>query len=276
MNLIQSFLDLFLSKAIAADAYTINPNLPGINAAKGPLGILADFYTFALATSAILAFGLIIYAALQMAIKGANSSSVADARDQITQALVGLALLLGAFFILYIINPGLTSLTLPVLENLDVKKLSTEGEGAYLVGLGDDIPEEGAPGTGGGGTRCTVCQESPIAKAVRQCVEGMAGGVLGQITTYGGSHKSGSCHFGGSTCNDGSHAIDFGGKAGAGGEPNAGAIKNAMAACAAQKNTSQSCFCEGKDTDGKIKRFADCNDSRVDHLHCNIGSCGCN
>ena len=172
-------------------AQNINPNLPGINAAQGPIGIITDFYFFALAASGVLAFGLIIYAALQMAIKSASGSAVADARDQITQALIGLALLLGAYFILYIINPGLTNLSLPTLDSLNVKDLGVDGEGNYFSGLGGNDPTSIA---GGGSGKC-IPVENQNSAATQNNLSGSCFGAAGAQASAIANAESGGNPF---------------------------------------------------------------------------------
>lgn len=109
------------SVALAVDVTpTINPNLPGTYdiATQGPLAVVGNFYQFALMLGGLLAFVMIVYAGVKYAMSAGNPSVQSDAKDQITQALLGLLLLASTYIILNTINPALTKLTLPTLEKL--------------------------------------------------------------------------------------------------------------------------------------------------------------
>lgn len=107
---------VFAQQGAAAE---VNVNLPGSNpASAGPAGIIGNFYESALLISGLLAFAVIVYAGLKYALAVGNPSKQSDARDHVTQAFLGLLLLLGAFVILNTINPGLTEFQLAGLEKL--------------------------------------------------------------------------------------------------------------------------------------------------------------
>ncbi|MBS3903665.1 MAG: hypothetical protein KGZ30_04830, partial [Anaplasmataceae bacterium] len=72
-------------------------------------------YRFGLGVGAFLAFAWIVYSGFIYAWGGDNPSVRSDARDRITQALLGLLLLIGATALLNIINSRLTNLTDPIL-----------------------------------------------------------------------------------------------------------------------------------------------------------------
>ncbi len=111
-------------------AGNINVNIPGSYDPKTPVGILGNFYQFALMLGGLIAFGAIVWGGIRYATSAGNPSGQSDARDQITQALLGLFLLVGAYIVLNFINPGLTTLSLPGLENI-VIPTSTR---AYPIG----------------------------------------------------------------------------------------------------------------------------------------------
>jgi hypothetical protein len=67
----------------------------------------------------ILAFGMIVYGAVKYTMSGGNPSGQSEAKDAITQALLGLLLLMGAFIVLNLINPELTRLNLPELGKIE-------------------------------------------------------------------------------------------------------------------------------------------------------------
>ncbi|MDP3052724.1 MAG: hypothetical protein Q8N22_02060 [bacterium] len=84
--------------------------------AQSPAAYIARFYQFALMISGALAFGMIIFGAIQYIVSAGNATTQKDAADRIFQALWGIALLFGAYLILYTIDPKLVSLTDPNIE----------------------------------------------------------------------------------------------------------------------------------------------------------------
>ena len=100
-------------------------------AAQSPAAYIARFYQFALALAGMLAFGMIIFGAIQYIVSAGNPTAQSDARDRIFQALWGVALLLGAYLILYTIDPKLVSLTDPSITIVSVPTGSNEIGGGY-------------------------------------------------------------------------------------------------------------------------------------------------
>ena len=92
-----------------------------------PAGYIARLYQFGLMIAGLAAFGSIIYGSLLYVLSAGNIGSQQDARDQITQAILGLALLFGAYLILYTINPNLVSLANPAVEPLNLSGIETPG-----------------------------------------------------------------------------------------------------------------------------------------------------
>ncbi len=81
-------------------------------AEKGPGALVGRFYTIALGLVAAAALGVLIYGAILWTVSGAVSSKK-DAMEWISGAIWGLILLLGAYLILYTINPDLVKLKGP-------------------------------------------------------------------------------------------------------------------------------------------------------------------
>jgi hypothetical protein len=103
------------------------PDFPGATcpadekaAAQSLAAYIARFYQFALALAGMLAFGMIIFGAIQYTVSAGNVARQSDARDRIFQALWGVALLLGAYLILHTIDPKLVSLKDPNITKLTV------------------------------------------------------------------------------------------------------------------------------------------------------------
>ncbi len=180
---------------------TINTNLPGPYsvATGGPVAIVANAYYLALALGGLLAFGSIVYAGIKWTASRGNTTAIGDAQDQITQAVIGLLILLGTYIILNTINPTLTLLQIPQLTEI---KSEVAGAGA----LGNQVCSGKSQGTcplltgleckntGDAANPNWACKPKPdafwvcrdSALTVKFCVRQVAGGPGGA---------------GGSTCN---------------------------------------------------------------------------
>jgi hypothetical protein len=96
----------------------------------GLVSYIFGFYDFALIIAGILAMGAIIYGAILYAISSGNTSRQSDAKEWITQALLGLLLLLAANLLLGTINPKIISpsINIPKLESITpIAPSSTQG-----------------------------------------------------------------------------------------------------------------------------------------------------
>ena len=113
-------------------AFAVDYSLPTITTAQpntaGPAGWVSNLYQFSLMAAGILAFGVIVYAGFLYTLKSGNPSAQGDAKDQITQALLGLLLLLGAFLILNTINPGLTKLEVKGLTPIQTQTTTNNAQ----------------------------------------------------------------------------------------------------------------------------------------------------
>ncbi|NCO15412.1 MAG: hypothetical protein GW899_01515 [Parcubacteria group bacterium] len=76
---------------------------------KSPAGLVSRFYKIALGLAGAAALGVLIYGAILWTVSGAVTSKQ-DALEWIKGALWGLVLLLGAYLILWTINPDLVNL----------------------------------------------------------------------------------------------------------------------------------------------------------------------
>ena len=95
-----------------------------------PAGYIARLYQFGLMIAGLAAFGSIIFGSVKYILSAGSITNQQDAKDQITQAILGLVLLLGAFIILYTINPDLVSLRNPDAEIINIENLPEENQGA--------------------------------------------------------------------------------------------------------------------------------------------------
>ena len=84
--------------------------------------VVQSIFNLALLVSGILAFGAVIYGAFMYTFSAGNPGMQSDARDQIMQAFLGLALLLGSYLVLNTINPNLTRISLSPLPAITAPK----------------------------------------------------------------------------------------------------------------------------------------------------------
>jgi hypothetical protein len=167
----------------------ISTNIPGTNsvATEGPGAFVANFYEFALMIGGILAFGVIVYGGVKYMSSAGNPSGQSDAKEWIEAALLGLLLLVGAYFILNIINPQLLNLKLPVLTQLNIQAPVTPPGG---VGGGGGNVATGCSGSGcqnlaAAGLVCkdasqqpnkqASCSAAPQMVTTLQCIQSKVG-----------------------------------------------------------------------------------------------------
>lgn len=89
------------------------PELPGgvrITDETNLPELINYIYTFSLYIVGLIGLGVLTYAGLRWMTSVGNPSAQADAKDQITQAVIGIILLLGSYLLLYTINPALLRL----------------------------------------------------------------------------------------------------------------------------------------------------------------------
>ena len=99
----------------------VTANIPGTYSPSvlGPGAFVGNFYEFALMIGGLMAFGVVVYGGVKYMASSGNPSGQSDAKEWIEAALSGLLLLVGAYFILNVINPKLTNLQLPTLTVLE-------------------------------------------------------------------------------------------------------------------------------------------------------------
>lgn len=78
-----------------------------------PAGLVSRLYQFGLMIGGLLALGALMFGALKYILSAGNIGNQSDAKDWMVNALWGLALLFGAYIILYNINPNLVKLNNP-------------------------------------------------------------------------------------------------------------------------------------------------------------------
>ena len=139
MGTLEILLRLFVLRAMAQEGEVILTSGSELQIPDDPTAVIGSIYNFALLGAGLLAFLMIVHGAVRYSVAGGNSSIKTDARDQITQALFGLLVLLGMFFIVSVVNPNLTRLSLPDLEEIRLPA------GAIFVGGGSCEPNTAYP-----------------------------------------------------------------------------------------------------------------------------------
>jgi len=153
-----------IQTGIPGTAYDYSPD-------ENPSGIIGNLYQYALMLGGVLAFGVIVYGAVKYTMAAGNPSGQSDAKDIITQALLGLLLLVGGGLILSLLSPNFSltdgNFTFPKIPEPDRVQAPT----------GNNTSGPSSCGSPGFGT-CPV--ELPY------CVNG-AGGYSCSAQAWGGS-----------------------------------------------------------------------------------------
>lgn len=108
------FLINILLLPVFAHSYTLLESLPGLKTANASGPSLSEYlqwvFNFALIATGFLAVLMIVIGGVEFMIGGANESMRKEGKNRISNALWGLLLALGAWLILYTINPELIKL----------------------------------------------------------------------------------------------------------------------------------------------------------------------
>ena len=91
--------------------------------ADNPAGYIARLYQFGLMIVGFIALGAIIYGAALYTLSAGNMASKEAGKEWMLNAIYGILLLLGAYLILYTINPSLVNLTNPTVEPINLDTL---------------------------------------------------------------------------------------------------------------------------------------------------------
>lgn len=87
-------------------------------------GYIQQLYNFALVIGGILAVGMIVAGSIYISVSGSVDKE-REGKSFITSALLGLAILFGAYLILKTINPNLTVLTPPSAPSVDLSTIES-------------------------------------------------------------------------------------------------------------------------------------------------------
>lgn len=99
--------------------YTLRVPIGGITKIYTIGDYIYKFFLFIIEISSAVAFTMVLYGGVRYIMSGTNAGSKAAAMQKISQALIGLILLLGIFVLLYTLNPQLTELSnMPVNDRV--------------------------------------------------------------------------------------------------------------------------------------------------------------
>ncbi|MFH1207165.1 MAG: pilin [Patescibacteria group bacterium] len=127
---------------------------------------IADMYRYLAGIAGILAVVMMIYGGIKYTVSFGNPSKLQDARDTISSAMIGLALVLGSYVILNFINPKITSLKVPGLQPIAKNELGdpTVWQGIKICTLSNSklggALACGAYWHGGKDDQCTIVSSS--------------------------------------------------------------------------------------------------------------------
>jgi hypothetical protein len=169
---------VFGAPLFASAQTVISAAIPGTyqnGSSTAPGAFVANIYQFALMIGGILAFGVVVYGGVRYMASAGNPSGQSEAKEWIYAALIGLLLLVGAYFVLDVVNPDLLELNLPTLSQLTQNGLST------IAGTGGGTPTPGATGCSGGtcqnlqdaGFACKAANQQPNKQASCSAAQGM-------------------------------------------------------------------------------------------------------
>jgi hypothetical protein len=172
-----------LSLLPVAHGITISMSVPGTNAnssSTSPGAFIANFYQFALMIGGALAFAVIIYGGVKYMTSSGNPSGQSDAKEWIEAALLGILLLVGAYFILSVINPQLLNLGLPFIPSFN----------------------GGGTGSGPGNCSATICTGNTTSPGVPDGTEPQGSGGCPSTNACGanGGVCAGDCPTAGYIC----------------------------------------------------------------------------
>ena len=79
--------------------------------------LIAWFYYFIIGIAGLSAFVMLVWGGVEWLTSAGDPSKIGDAKDKINSAIFGLLIILSSWLILQVINPDLTTLSLPILPH---------------------------------------------------------------------------------------------------------------------------------------------------------------
>ncbi|MEK9186645.1 MAG: hypothetical protein AAB885_03620 [Patescibacteria group bacterium] len=128
------FMISVLILPVFVHAYTLLESLPGLKTTSTSGPLLSEYlqwlFNFALIATGFLAVLMIVIGGVEFMIGGANESMRKEGKNRISNALWGLLLALGAWLIIYTINPELVKLDF-ALDKISVQQQGEESKVIY-------------------------------------------------------------------------------------------------------------------------------------------------
>lgn len=114
--------------SLAAYDYTPMQAIPGtdINSSKDFPNYIMAIYRFAIWTVGIAALFMVTIGGFMYFGAAGNTSRLEKAKTVITDALLGVIMVLTAWLLLYTINPDLTTIDLSSLESMKIESFDTQ------------------------------------------------------------------------------------------------------------------------------------------------------
>jgi hypothetical protein len=108
----------------SAEPYTLEmPLNQGSTQVQGPAAFVRMVFIYGLGLVGIAALFALVYGGFRYMTSGGGSTGVAKGKEWILNALLGIALLLCSYLILYTINPDLVSFREPTLEKITIETI---------------------------------------------------------------------------------------------------------------------------------------------------------
>jgi len=151
------FLTVPLTSQAASFNYQLLEDFPGVSGMKKGttytdlLGMVSALYKFGIWTVGIAALLMLVIGGFMYMTSAGNTSRVASAKGVIGDALLGLLAALGAFLLLYVINPDLTKLNLKLIQ------VNVQGGGSAPLPITGGACTGTNVGCCSSGTKCADC-----------------------------------------------------------------------------------------------------------------------
>ena len=253
-----------------ADDYKPMEKIPGFELGSESYtfpNFIANVYKFGIYAVGISALLMITIGGFYYMTAAGNTARLGTAKTLITDAILGLIVALGAWLLLYVINPDLVKI------NLDFSEVSKTASNDTIKPPTTDLPKKDCKESGS--CSCSATRNSKQTNTFISCMKGKGNLTLGQETSNTGKHvcnppNSISCHYGGTKCNGVGNAVDYGGPPGANSSGKDGEKYQAIVEAASECGGS---IARCEDGNGKKQN---CSASSTDHVHVTVdGNCGC-
>lgn len=109
----------------AAGAVDLQVKIPGQpDAGKDLAHYVAAWYTFGVSAISIIAVVMIMWGGFEWITAAGSATLIGQAKGRIMNAIVGIILILTSYGLLYLINPALVELRMPVIEKINKKDIN--------------------------------------------------------------------------------------------------------------------------------------------------------